>query len=935
MPLPDSILIAAIRTLHDGPRSLEKRIRALGDEDDLDVSEANVGAAMDAIFSLNANSTPRLRMVELFQHLDAAPTADWNLGTAPFTIERRARIHERLGWGPERAARWDEIQPIPGIRTPTVIAEEHVAWYSQERKTRRPFYWNAYRNRLAASGWEEASVQQLDGDTDAVIAHLSDPERTEAYATRGLVVGYVQSGKTANFTGVIAKAADAGYRLVIVLAGVLDILREQTQRRLDKELLGWEICGEDGGEYATVTPAERSEFVLHGAKPELLGSFGWDRLTTSSSDYQALASGRGALRFERAKPNLPLNHPENLHSQHARILIVKKNRAVLSKLKKDLKAFEKDLIHVPTLVIDDESDQAGLNTAKPGAEASAVNKVIREILQLLPRGQYVGYTATPFANVFVNPEDPGDLFPRDFIVCLQRPFGYVGLREFFGIDLEDGAPVDDLETLVKAERETPLVQTIEGDDTEPQNLRRAIDLFVLTGAIKLYRASATGDDEKPLRFKHHTMLVHSSARQAAHSSDAEVVEAAWDASAFHAQAGMVRLEKLWKEDVRNVSAHRGASLPMPTTFDELRPHIAECVRRIDERTGNATGPVLIVNGNEQEATTPNFERDQVWKILVGGNKLSRGYTVEGLTISYYRRTAATADTLMQMGRWFGFRRGYADLVRLFAAGQAVSGHKTRNLVEDFIEVCWMEEELRRDLRKYAGGPDAIRPRDVRPLVAWSANMLPTAKNRMRSAEITGRNFSGGRATPTLAPVGAADNSWNMEALRELLAGLTPSDVHIVHAGKHHHILVGDASAPAVLSFLEKLRWSRSGAIDEHLDFIRRPVSENNIRGWRLVLPQLQDSADGSLGWGNRPRLSVIQRARIGSSRFNILSDPAHVKLVNAMISGAVAPAVGEGIGVLLVYLVRVKGGSNIEHVGWEAFFPGGGQPGRVFWRVRA
>ena len=279
------------------------------------------------------------------------------------------------------------------------------------------------------------SVSELDNATDAIVSRLSDPERVEAFQTKGLVVGYVQSGKTANFTGVIAKAADAGYRLIIVLGGTMNILRDQTQRRLDKELVGRELLGDD-----YKGDPEIEEFLSHGGRPSDKGAFDWQRLTGPEYEYKSLHRGIDALEFERIDPSRLLFDPINLHRSKARLIVLKKQKVVLDRLIRDFKRFRMAKpADIPTLVIDDESDQASINTRPPNSrERTAINKKITDLMKLFPRGQYVGYTATPFANVFINPDDAEDLFPKDYIVSLPRPRFYMGLQEFVDTDPPDG-----------------------------------------------------------------------------------------------------------------------------------------------------------------------------------------------------------------------------------------------------------------------------------------------------------------------------------------------------------------------------------------------------------------------------------------------------------------------------------------------------------------
>lgn len=378
---------------------------------------------------------------------DADTLGDWLGETAPRTAERRDLIYGRLGLDPDLRMCFDRAMPV-AVDDTVVVSKEFKPWYGRVMAQRDAFYWQRYADYLAGRGWNEDAIAALDLNTTRVVERLADSEREDVYQAKGLVVGYVQSGKTANFTGVLAKAIDAGYRLLIVLTGTTDLLRGQTQRRLDKELVGREnlLRGIDEDDEDALLSVDYycdpdwGDFVRHGDLPSKLGFPDIYRLTTHAGDYKSLKQGISSLDFDRIDPAKPLNDPTNLHRVPARLLVVKKNKAVLAKFVGDLKRITARLADIPALIIDDESDQASINTSNPKKweegqrERTAINKLISQLLSLLPRGQYIGYTATPFANVFVDPSDAVDIFPRDFILSLDRPPGYMGAREFHDLD---------------------------------------------------------------------------------------------------------------------------------------------------------------------------------------------------------------------------------------------------------------------------------------------------------------------------------------------------------------------------------------------------------------------------------------------------------------------------------------------------------------------
>ncbi len=695
---------------------------------------------------------------------------------------------------------------------------------------------------------------------------LSAPNRAIPYQSKGLVVGYVQSGKTANFTGVIAKAADAGYRLFIVLGGMLDILRNQTQRRIDKELVGKELLqrGEDN-EYQSDT--EWVDFIEHGSLPSDLGSFDWQRLTGATDDYTRLQKGLDALEFERTDKRAPFYAKQNLSAAKARLIVIKKQPARLEKLIADLTSLRARLADVPTLIIDDESDQASVNTTKPGTgedpSRTATNRQLTRLLKILPRAQYVGYTATPFANVFIDPVDVEDIFPKDFIISLDRPAHYMGVSDFYDLN---GKPPG------YASNERAHVRSITGLDSEPSNLQAALDTFILTGALKLYREQhGTG------RFKHHTMLVHRSQRQKAHREDADLVQQIFDDSGYETNAGYRRLEALFKVDIEPVSAARAPSLPCPRRFADIEPLIGVCLAKV-----NNDKAVRIVNGDHSD-DTPDFDRQPVWSILVGGTKLSRGYTVEGLTVSYYRRTAKAADTLMQMGRWFGFRRNYHDLVRLYIGREEpVSTAGVLDLYEAFRSTCLDEEEFRKELRQYASMTEPrITPRMIPPLVP-SHLLLPTSKNKMYNATVVSQNYGEKWCDKTNAPTDANDIRHNDAEMKRLLTGVPLERVRlsatISGVERAFGAIVGELATANVIRFLTEYKWSGRNPylLARHIDFLRGKHGNTQIDRWLLLAPQREEPAKHK--WSaNGMDFDVRQRARVDvdGERYKVYTEPSH------------------------------------------------------------
>ncbi|MGV0098467.1 Z1 domain-containing protein [Streptomyces californicus] len=820
---------------------------------------------------------------------DLAEQADWSTAP-PRTDERRADAYDRLGFDTALRKALDHAVPVFKEPGPTVISTTPTWWYSRDTAAVRSFYWSAYERLLRRKGWSDAAVAGLDEASHAVVERLADPTRPDAYGARGLVVGYVQSGKTANFTGVTAKAIDAGYRLVIVLGGTLNLLRGQTQRRLDMELIGQEniLRGADPADPEALIGVDYQDdedwpekFVSHQGRPSLLGAFDIERLTTRDDDYKSLATGIRALEFDKQNRTQPLYAPDNLHGAAARVMVVKKNKSVLSKLIKDLKKIGGPLLsEIPTLIIDDESDQASVNTTDPKkweegkVTRTAINGQISQLLGLLPRAQYVGYTATPFANVFVDPGDGDDIFPRDFLISLPRPTGYMGVQDFHDLDRTDESAVG------SAER-----THVRGiyDDAHGDRLAEALDAFILTGALKLYRAAQ--DPSLESHFRHHTMLVHESVRMAEHADLALRISSMWHQAGYTGQEGHSRLEALFTSDFLPFADH---GLPTPASYGELRPHVSRARQLI-----NSGGtPVLVVNGDtERDYDQPDLDFDRtpnVWKILVGGTKLSRGFTVEGLTVTYYRRRTQQADTLMQMGRWFGFRPGYRDLVRLYIGrAEPVGKTGTVDLYEAFEAVCRDEETFRAQLSRYAtlidGKPQVI-PAQVPPLVSQHLSWLkPSARNKMFNAELVEIRSPGEWVEPTAYPTAPADLRHNAEVWRPVLASLDPEPrvfVTLPEADQGSYIRYPARTAvlshSRLLGIMRELTWGRPDLLAPHLEYLGDASDVGcSTDDWVLILPQTSGVTSVRAELPGTEPLTLVQRKRNALGVFNRISGVSH------------------------------------------------------------
>jgi hypothetical protein len=871
-PYTDAIVGVVRGMSKSEPKPMLKRVRFELDDAGVsdDYSEKDLVAA---ITSTEVNSPARYEFHIQLSKWDAVRDPTWAAGTDAYSQERRDAILGALGFSDEAQASISHAFQV-NLSGAVVISGKPADWDPwYEAKPDRSFYWDGYRGVLEAKGWDADAISELSRTTDEVVKRLADPTRNDPYQSKGLVVGHVQSGKTANFTGVIAKAVDAGYKLVIVLTGTIELLRGQTQRRVDMELIGEEniLGGVDRNNPELTASVDyigdgdvdwsESKFVSYGKDPKELGMPGIRRLTGAKDDYKLLKAGLGYLDFRQTDhlvdPARPLYDPQNLYRPDIRIAVVKKNSTVLKKLVHDLQSVKTDLGEIPTLIIDDEADQASINTTRPKKdspeekERTAINRLIAQLLSELGRAQYVGYTATPFANVFVDPEDSEDIFPKDFIVSLQPPPGYMGGAAFHDLERDtSGDDGDEAEerTFAHSNEKAYVRSLLAGpDDTEARNaeMLAALDAYVLSGAIKLHRAAVLG---YPKLFRHHTMLVHESVKTAEHAVLADDIRRVWASAGYDLPMGLKRLQELWNTDFRPVTEARAPEEPGIAKFSELIPHIGHAVDRIQE----GVNPVVIVNGVAEKdylQADINFQAGDVWKILVGGAKLSRGFTVEGLTISYYTRRTVAADTLMQMGRWFGYRPHYRDLVRLYI-GRNVPGPRRTviDLYKSFEAIVRDEEDFREELRRFQGfdddGRPLVRPMDVPPLVYQSLPYLkPTSSSKMYNAELTEQG-EGGKVVDFNQQGEHSDdvNETHLDAVQSLLdAADTEGEFFYINeagAPRPWNARYGIVDAPALIDVVRKFSWANNFKFDPYLAFMHKAIAEGTLKDWAIIVPEL-------------------------------------------------------------------------------------------------
>jgi len=656
-------------------------------------------------------------------------------------IDMVVAMMPRWGDGLDRDAVIDELirRFSLWIGQDTTIKSEigHEPWLNSARK-RDWRYWQRYQEWLESKlSWK--AVDALDRSTDSILELLEDPVRKDTWDRRGLVVGHVQSGKTSSYTGLICKAADSGYKIIIVLAGMHNNLRAQTQVRLDEGFLG----------FATNSNSEIMEYIG-------VGKDGRD--ANIKPNCATNRSDKGDFTTKVAR-HLAIT-PEQLPW----LFVVKKNKTVLLRLldwvrnhaanSQDPETGRRIVNHLPLLIIDDEADHASVDTGEQVFDSEhnpdedyqpkAINSLVRKILNSFSRSAYVGYTATPFANIFIHErgetrEEGPDLFPSAFIINLAAPSTYIGPAKVFGLSnmdsrqgglplvrvIDDFASSDGRSGWIPPKHKNGHIPLHNGMDELPPSLQEALDAFLLTCAIRYLRGQEN---------EHSSMLVHvtrfNSVQQKVFQQVDEYLTHQRQRIARHIddQSILARLNVLWKNDflptTNSVRLREPDQLPFDdVTWDDIIAILPDAISDIEVR---------MINGTSKDALDYTDQSRKGLKVIaIGGDKLARGLTLEGLCISYFLRASKMYDTLMQMGRWFGYRPGYLDLSRLYI---------TSELSEWFGHIADAAEELREEFDLMAAS--GATPREYGLKVQSHPVLMVTSRLKMRTAKNLMLSFSG-------------------------------------------------------------------------------------------------------------------------------------------------------------------------------------------------
>lgn len=699
----------------------------------------------------------------------------------------------------------------PSIHTKWTPNQQRIFWTKQKQ-----FLVQTFEKKMPANKYGPI-INSIGHETEQILEAIEDPLRDE-FDSRGLVLGYVQSGKTANFTALIAKAADAGYRLIIVLAGIHDELRQQTQIRIDKELTGYNPLQLD------------SKFVSWSSFEE---KFRWKNITTAG---WIDANENGEFNIHRVHPF----KDELLSNERPVIAIVKKNVKILKKIVKWINGAPVEFRNtIPLLVIDDEADQASVdgNANKSDTDPTKTNSSIREILNLFKRKSYVGYTATPFANVFIdrtsNHSKYGvDLFPRNFIYALPEPEGYFGTRKIFS---------DALDKYFVVNIKSPSIEKREilTNNNVTDDLFNAVYDFLIGIALRILR----GDSNAPM-----SMMINLDHRVAKMNTCSEVVKELLN--------NIQQFKKFNSDELINNYLERSKRLnSFLDTQNAYFPN-EEIKSTILDFIKSKSLKVVTLNSSKDDKL--DYANNPSMKVIaIGGNKLSRGLTLEGLMTTYYLREAKQYDTSLQMGRWFGYREKYEDLVRIYTS---------KSLWQQFKDLSIVELEFRKDIEEMNSSDST--PNEFAIGVKHILGLLPTAKNKL-GASIFEESLGAKQISMTKLPLEYPEKidanykvfekflSYNVDKFRKYNDSQTPT------------ILGEDIALNDILTFIESFEYP-IGKNKQYLDIDKDKLSDyinrnrESLSSWNVAIPSLSENPDNLVINVGNFKIKAVHRSRMNN-----------------------------------------------------------------------
>lgn len=721
----------------------------------------------------------------------------------------------------------------------TELYDEKVTpWLNNEKSNINFELWSRYKAYMQEND-SSFPINDLDDFTDKILDKCVNPKETKSFDRRGMVVGHVQSGKTSNYVGLINKATDAGYKVIIIIAGTISSLRRQTQERIDSGYIG-----------------RNSSAFIRDKENRIIGvgkfKTNTDIYSLTSSYYKSGDEGDFSQSVAN-RLNIPIG-------KNPVVFVIKKNKSILENLidwlsKNDnIKMVDgtSKLFDVPALIIDDEADSASVNTSRDINDIKTINRLIRTLLNIFNQNTFIGYTATPYANLFISQDYNDtlttivknkqykigeDLFPRDFIINIKAPTNYIGAAKIFGYEnvnpeltkepLDIFRGIDDYDPpffrIINRENKNILPEYL------PQSLEIAIKSFILTCAIRRVRGHAS---------KHNSMLVHVALLVKWIDRVAYLVNEKTKEYKNSIQSDdlilLNQLKELYEKDFLPTTKNVLENLDYSDirikehTWDEVKNELKNAVLKIDVRAVHGTRSTTNLEYHNIEEIDYNRYENGLSVIAVGGSRLSRGITLEGLSISYYIRTTRMYDSLMQMGRWFGYRPGYVDLCRLYT---------TNEIFEWFNHITMATEEMRNDFDEMT--VTHKRPKDFRLKVRNHQGLLTiTSLSKLHFSEDIEISFSGENPQTYCLLKTKQSIENNFKALNKLIETIGfPNKINrIENKGKTRYLFYPNTNVEALCNFIDAFKIEQPSINNATLtDYIKTQSKGKKIKEWSICI----------------------------------------------------------------------------------------------------
>ncbi|MBP1644838.1 MAG: putative endonuclease [Bacteroidetes bacterium] len=753
----------------------------------------------------------------------------------------------------------------------SILSDNVLPWLNEEKANINFELWNRYKLYMSK---EDPSfpINELDDFTDKILDKCVNPVKKGSWDRRGMVVGHVQSGKTSNYIGLINKATDAGYKVIIIIAGTISSLRRQTQERIDYGYIG-----------------RNSSAFIQKKTNKIVGVGNYNINTDIYSLTSAFYKNGDEGDFNQAIANR-LNIPIG---KNPAVFVIKKNKSILENLidwfSKDVNVKHIDntpkLFDIPALIIDDEADSASVNSTADINEIKTINRLIRTLLNLFDQNTFIGYTATPYANLFI-PQDFNeelttiikdkqykigeDLFPRDFIINLKAPTNYIGAATIFGYEnkknpeltkepLDIFRPIDrfvgydnENNPIYTGDYDPPFFKTINKDNKDtlpdhiPESLEKAIKSFILTCAIRRIRGQEN---------KHNSMLVHVALLVRWIDKVAKLVSDKMKEYNSAIQGDdktlLNELKTLYERDFLPTTKNILENIDYTDirikehTWKDVKAELKKASSKIEVRAVHGTRSTTNLDYHNIEEIDFKQYENGLSVIAVGGSRLSRGITLEGLSISYYIRSTKMYDSLMQMGRWFGYRPGYVDLCRLYTTNQ---------IFEWFNHITMATEEMRNDFDEMTFSHQ--RPKDFRLKVRNHHGLLTiTSVVKMHFTEQFFVSLSGWNPQTYLLLKTKEAIQNNFNALKYLVNRIGFEDKNIIKLNdKIQKIIFKNVDINVLCEFLDSYKIDQPSIQHATISYyIKEQAKNQNISEWAICIVSNTDEKVYIDYNGNTPR----------------------------------------------------------------------------------